>query len=186
MLERYRGLIFGAVIVAIGAGIVSLLAYRPPPVTITIHPPPPTNTPGPVTVYVTGAVATPGAMLILPPGSRVADAIAGAGGFGPEAEQGALNLARFLRDGEQIHIPVRHEPAAAGGEAMVTAEQTINVNIATAEELQRLPGVGPALAQAIIDYRNQHGPYQTLADLDDVPGVGPTRLEQWAGRIRFE
>jgi competence protein ComEA len=140
-------------------------------------------------VYVTGAVFAPGALLTLPPGSRVMEAIDAAGGFSPDADRAALNVARHLRDGEQIHIPSITAPqqAAAGPTSPAAAMVSmINVNIATAEQLQALPDVGPSLAEAIIQYREQHGPFASLDDLDAVPGVGPARIEAWSTLIRFD
>lgn len=188
MLERYKNPIFAAVILALAVGIVAMLTYRPPPVSIAIVPPAPTNTPGPLAVVVTGAVAAPGAMLTLPPGSRVMDAINAAGGFSPDADQAALNVARFLRDGEQIHIPSINAPpqVAAPTSPAAALAAALNVNTATAEQLQILPDVGPALAEAIIQYREQHGPFASLDDLDEVPGVGPARIDAWRDLIRFE
>lgn len=188
MLERFKIPIFVAVILALALGIVALLAYRQPPVSITIVPPAPTTTPGPLSVYVTGAVAAPGALLTLPPGSRVMEAISAAGGFSPDADRSALNVARLLRDGEQIHIPSVNAPPQAAGPISPAAAMAsaLNVNIATAEQLQVLPDVGPSLAEAIIEYREQHGPFASLEDLDQVSGVGPARLEAWRDLIRFE
>lgn len=117
MLERFKYLIFGIVIVAITGGIVALLSYRPPPMVITINPPPPTATlapsntpapsatPGPLRIYVTGAVTNPFNTYTLPRGSRVADAVDAAGGFSPDADRARINLAQPLSDGEQVNVP---------------------------------------------------------------------------------
>src|SRR5258708_39945192 len=107
MIERFRNVIFGGVILAIGAGIVVLMTYKPAPVTITIIPPPPSatpapsNTPGPVTVFVTGDVVSAPANYTLPPGSRVLDAINAAGGVNSDANLSEVNMAQILRDGDQ-------------------------------------------------------------------------------------
>ncbi len=199
MLERYKTVIFAVVIVAIASGIVALLTYRPAPTVITIIPPAPTDTPaptgtpGPLRVYVTGAVARPQKVYEVAPGSRVQDAITAAGGAMPDADLAKLNLARTLRDGEQIEVPrlassTGGDTQAAGGsvKATETPGGPVRINTATAEELQRLPGVGPALAQRIIDYRNEHGPFSSMADLDDVPGIGPTKVKEWEGLIVFD
>src|SRR5690348_13662037 len=112
MLERYRNIIFAVVIVVIVGGILELLSYHPAPVVITIVPPGPTatalpsTTPGPVKVYVTGAVVSNAAVYSLPPGSRVEDAIKAAGGAKPEADLTLVNLAEVLKDGEQVNVPV--------------------------------------------------------------------------------
>ncbi|MCC7210122.1 MAG: ComEA family DNA-binding protein, partial [Anaerolineae bacterium] len=163
MLERYKAPIFAVLIVVLGLGIIILLTYQPTPVSITILPPAPTGTPGPLAVYVTGAVGAPGKMLTLPPESRVIDAIDAAGGFGPDADRAALNVARLLRDGEQIHVPSLNTAPPAADPASAPAQiSALNVNTATAEQLQALPDVGPALAAAIIAYREAHGPFAGL------------------------
>jgi competence protein ComEA len=194
VLERYKHLIFAAVIVAIASGIVALLTYRPAPAVITILPPAPTSTPGPLRVYVSGAVANPQKVYEVEPGSRVQDAITAAGGALPDADLAKINLARVLRDGEQIEVPRLVSSSAdsgtqtAGGSAKATETPggPVHINTATAQELQRLPGVGPAMAQRIIDYRNQHGPFTSMADLDDVPGIGPAKVKEWEGLIVFD
>lgn len=180
---------FLIVAVCIVGGIVLLLATRPQPVEIIIHPPAPTGTtqptatPAPLAVYVTGAVAEPETLYSLPPGSRVSDAVNAAGGALPDADLERVNLAGFLHDGDQIHVPFAEEQAALptpGGSGI------LNVNTATADELDTLPGIGPALAQAIVDYRDANGPFTSLDDLDAVSGVGPALLADLAALIVFE
>jgi competence protein ComEA len=187
MLQR---LLWAALALLVGAGVVVLLAYRPPTVQITLLPPPPTATPAPLEIYITGAVATPEQMLILAPGSRVDEAVKAAGGFSLEADREGVNLAQPLYDGQQVHIPrlgegAKPPPLAATPES-ANAAGLINVNTAEAAELMRLPGVGESLAAAIIAYREANGPFSTLADLDNVAGVGPARLAQWRNLIRFQ
>lgn len=147
---------------------------------------------GEVTVHVTGAVGNPSVQR-LPAGSRVADAVAAAGGASPEADTQSLNLARVLNDGEQVRVPKVGEspPAApAGAEGSQTGAGPgagaapgggpagkVNVNTAEASALETLPGIGPTLAKRIIAYRNEHGPFATVEDLTDVPGIGPAVLE---------
>jgi competence protein ComEA len=194
MLERYRYVIFGLTILAIISGIVALLLNRPTPVTITIIPPaptgtpPPTSTPGPLHIYVTGAVVNPLKVYILPPGSRVQDAITAAGGPLPDADMTRVNLAQVMRDGDQIDVPTLNVNTgrAKGSEATATPNGPVHINTATVEDLERLPGVGPVLAKQIIDYRNEHGPFKSMADLDDVPGIGPAKLKEWEGKIAFD
>jgi competence protein ComEA len=193
MLERYRYVIFGLTMIAIISGVVALLTNRPTPVAITIIPPlptatpPPSATPGPLHIYVTGAVVNPLKVYDLPPGSRVQDAINAAGGALTNADLARVNLAQVMRDGDQIHVPeVNTDRAKSGADGTATPNGPVHINTATAEELQRLPGVGPALAKSIIDYRDQHGPFKRMSDLDDVPGVGPARLKDWEGKIAFD
>jgi competence protein ComEA len=180
---------FVVVVMAIvGAGIV-LLATRPQPAHITVIPPVPTatatpsETPSPVTVYVTGAVAKSGAMIALPPGSRVQQAIDAAGGATSNADLQRVNLAAPVHDGDQVDVPVR---GVAVTRATPSGGQVIHVNTATVEELEMLPGVGPALAQAIVEYRTFHGPFKDLDALDAVDGIGPGLLGKLEPLIAFD
>lgn len=172
------------------AVMLLLLATRPQPVEITILPPAatatalPTPTPAPVTFYVTGAVANPGALLSLPAGSRVEEALVAAGGALPNADLSRVNLAARLRDGDQIHVPALTEPEIALPTA--SGGGLVNVNTATLEELDMLPGVGPVMAQAILDYRAANGPFADLPALDNVDGIGPATLEEIAELVVFE
>ncbi|MBN1484604.1 MAG: helix-hairpin-helix domain-containing protein [Chloroflexia bacterium] len=159
--------------------LAAILVYTP---TAPPSPTPaPSATPAPLFVYVSGAVLRPG-VYALPAGARVVDALEAAGGPTTEADLVYLNLARRVRDEEQIHVPRRGEPTpnlpppppAAG--ASVPPEQPAKVNINTAglAELDGLPGIGPSYAQRIIDYRSSHGPFQTIEEIQNVPGIGPS------------
>lgn len=133
-----------------------------------------------VVVYVSGAVASPG-VLTLPATSRVIDAITAAGGARPEADLESINLARILVDGEQIRVGVVGEsPPPASSAAGPTAGTGTCVRLATAteDELQTLPGIGPALATRIISYRSTHPRLTSVEELDDVPGIGPSLIEK--------
>ena len=151
------------------------------------------TTSGSVVVHVTGAVSRPG-VVTLPPGSRVTDAINAVGGASAEADTQQLNLARVLTDGEQIRVPrigeVLPDPApqpggntapgartAPGKSGDGGASGTVNINTASASELEKLPGIGPALAQRIVEYRDSHGPFASVDSLTDVPGIGKAKLE---------
>ncbi|MGE5598683.1 MAG: helix-hairpin-helix domain-containing protein [Bacteroidota bacterium] len=147
-----------------------------------------------VVVHVCGAVKNPG-VYILPAGSRVYEAIERAGGALPEADQEALNLAAFVRDGEQIRLPRKGESppaaapratAAAAGEhggAAAPRESAprfpLHLNTATAADLQAVPGIGPALAARIVAYRKENGPFAEVDDLVHVPGIGARTLERF-------
>lgn len=134
-----------------------------------------TPTPGALVVYVTGAVVRSGTMLTLPAGSRVGDAIAEAGGLRADADSDAINLSAVLNDGDLVHVP----SVVAGSAPTPTPNRPVlvHVNSATADELAQLPGIGPALAAAIIEYRTMHGPFRSFEELDAVPGLGPAKLD---------
>jgi competence protein ComEA len=136
-------------------------------------------------VYVVGAVHRPG-LYEVPQGSRVADAVARAGGVTRKADPAALNLAAPLADGEQVLVPARLPRAVAAAQgAPVPGVQAgpIQLSSATAEQLDALPGIGPATAQKILDYRAEHGAFPSVEDLDEVPGIGPARVEQLRGLV---
>lgn len=146
-----------------------------------------------VFVHVVGEVHEPG-VVDLPEGARVLDAIEAAGGATLQAGLEAVNLARQVTDGEQIVVPDReaaalpavtpgapNQGAAAGG---VDANGVIDLNRATAEELQQLPKIGPALAERIIEWRETHGPFSSVDQLIDVSGIGEKTLEQFRDRVR--
>jgi competence protein ComEA len=136
-------------------------------------------------VYVVGAVRRPG-LYRLPPGSRVADAVTRAGGATRRADPAALNLAAPVADGQQVLVPARlpRVVAAAQGAPVAGAPVgPVQLSVATAEQLDALPGIGPVTAQKIIDYRAAHGALRSVDDLDDIPGIGPARVEQLRGLV---
>jgi competence protein ComEA len=136
----------------------------------------------PLVVHVVGAVRRPG-LFRLPEGSRVADAVARAGGATRKADLAGLNLAAPLVDGTQVLVPARVGAVEAVESGATTQPgagpaRKVSLSSATAEELDALPGVGPITAQKILDFRAEHGPFASVDDLDAVPGIGPTRIEQ--------
>jgi competence protein ComEA len=137
-------------------------------------------------VQVAGAVRRPG-VYQLPSDARAFQAVLQAGGFAEEADQEAVPLAARLSDGCRLYIPRLGEtmagPAlsadpAAGGSGGTSASGPVSLNSATLEELDSLPGIGPALAQQIISYRDNHGPFTSIDQLGEVSGIGPSKLEQ--------
>lgn len=122
-----------------------------------------------VSVHVAGAVARPG-VYELAAGSRVTDAIAAAGGAVDGAQLDSINLARRVADGEQVRVPTHDDSGASVG---LSADGRININTAQAAQLDDLPGVGPVLADRIVAYRDQHGPFASVAALEAVTGLGP-------------
>ncbi|MBI4935749.1 MAG: helix-hairpin-helix domain-containing protein [Actinobacteria bacterium] len=137
-------------------------------------------------VHVAGAVAHPGVYRVAP-ASRVIDAVDRAGGLAGDAQPDALNLAAPLIDGERVYVPRVGEsvPVAtpAVGEVSDAPAGPVNLNRAEADELDQLPGVGPATAAAIIAHREQHGPFASVDDLADVRGIGPAKLEALRGLV---
>jgi competence protein ComEA len=170
----------------LAAGLLFLLSrpVRGQPVTLQ-----PAPTPLPLVVHVTGSVHLPG-VLSLPAGSRLQDAIEAAGGLKPEADAQALNLAAFLEDGERLYIPsqasaepVDEEPASRSQGLELpepgtpTATGPININSATQDELETLPGIGPTIAQRIILYRETNGAFTSIEDIQMVEGIGQKKFE---------
>ena len=128
-------------------------------------------------VHVTGAVSEPG-LYRLKEGSRVADAVARAGGATTSADTAAVNLAAPLADGMQVLIPSRVAGVAGTAAGTPATAGRVSLNAATVAELDELPGVGPVTAQKIVDYRAAHGGFRTVDDLDAIPGIGPVRIDQ--------
>lgn len=129
-----------------------------------------------VVVAVAGGVRRPG-LFTLPVGSRVADAITAAGGVKPGVSIGLLNLARRLVDGEQVLVGAvaGAQPNQPAGPASGPSSP-LNLNAATLEQLDGLPGVGPVLAQRILDYRTQHGVFRSVEQLREVGGIGEAKF----------
>lgn len=132
-----------------------------------------------VVVHVVGAVRSPG-LYQLPEGSRIDDAIRKAGGARTRADLSLVNLAAPVADGQQILVPSRLGSGAAPGPAAAppVSSGPVNLNTATLEQLDELPGVGPVTAGKILAYREEHGAFQSIDELDAVPGIGPARLEE--------
>jgi competence protein ComEA len=134
-------------------------------------------------VDVAGAVRRPG-LYRLPRGARVDAALAAAGGATPHGDLAAVNLAAPLADGEQIVVPARLVGDVAGVAAAASPSAgPLDLNSATAEQLDALPGIGPATAAKIVAYRQQHGAFHSLAELDAVPGIGAGRIAQLKGLV---
>jgi competence protein ComEA len=165
-MKTFLNITYGVLIGLLAAGIIWLAASRPRGEAVTLLP---TETPGMLTVYISGAVATPG-VYILSEGSRVDAALQAAGGFLPGAEQEKINLAQLLEDGQQINVPGVIDTSHVNG-------GRVNINTATVPELDALPGIGSTTAQSIVDYRLEHGLFQTIQDILNVPGIGTTTFD---------
>ncbi len=147
-----------------------------------------------IVVDVSGKVRDPGVHR-LPAGSRVADALTAAGGVRPGTDTDALNRARFLVDGEQVvvgspalapgagGVPANGAPAGPGG-GPAGAAAPVSLNTATVDQLDTLPGVGPVLAQHILDYRTQHGGFRSVDELREVNGIGDRRFADLRNLVR--
>ncbi|QIK71098.1 hypothetical protein G7070_00845 [Propioniciclava coleopterorum] len=155
--------------------------------------PGPTSSPSPaptLRVHVVGAVAHPG-VVSLPEGARVEDAIAAAGGLLPEAKPGDLNLAEVIADGAQVAVGDAGRPGGevragtgGGGAAPGTPGAKLDLNRATAEQLEALPGVGPVTAAGIMAWRAEHGRFTRVEELQEVDGIGAKTLEKLAPLVR--
>jgi competence protein ComEA len=143
-----------------------------------------------VAVHAAGAVAHPG-LYVLPGGSRVADVVAAAGGPVTDADLDQVNLATKVADGDRVHVPRQGEvvavagPAPEGGGGSPSSKPpSVDLNAASAEQLEDLPGIGPALANAIVDHRTRHGRFRAVDDLLDVRGIGPAKLDGLRDLVR--
>lgn len=184
-----RGLRALAAVAALVVAVAAYLAWQARP---SVEPAPepvpvpvaesgrPVASPSPTTlvVAVTGRVRKPG-LVRLPPGARVADAIEAAGGVLPDTDLSAVNLARKVTDGELIAIGVPGVAAADGPAAGAgPGAGPVNLNTATLAQLDALPGVGPVLAQRILDHRARHGDFRSVGDLRQVEGIGDSKFAQ--------
>lgn len=208
-LDRHRQLIVlsGLGIALIGGGI--FYWQQPAPTAIDILPVTPTATltatptvtptPAPVRVYVTGAIVQAD-VYFLPPGSIVKDLIAAAGGLTPAADIERFNQALELQDQQHIHIPRKGEtdnPPFIQEGSLTTDQVTtgnghpstptlININTASLEQLDTLPGIGPALANKIIEYRQTNGDFKVIEDIIQVNGIGDTKFSELKDLITVE
>ena len=169
------------------AEVIDAVQSSPGASPMPVSPAPTTPTARPVVVHVAGAVVRPG-IVTLTAGARVADAVAAAGGALPGTDTSGVNLARVLVDGEQVLVGL---PAASGAPPAVTATSPVSpdsspldLNTATLDQLQNLPGVGPVLAQRILDWRTANGRFSSVEELQEVSGIGQQRLEDLRTRVR--
>lgn len=191
------GIVFGILCGLLGAGIILVASARPRGQPVKLIPPP---TAAPIIVHVSGAVSQPG-VYTLPRESRVQAALEAAGGILPEANVNAINLAAFIKDGTQLWVPFQtsgppqftprsNTSPVPENEDMEPVYQTqdglININTATQNELEALPGIGPVMAQRIITYREENGPFAHIEDIEKVPGIGPVRFEQMRALITVD
>ena len=154
-----------------------------------------TSQDGGLTVYVTGAVNQPGVVTVAT-GARIADAVNACGGLSPDADGEAINMAQAVKDGQQIRVPAKgaQNAAANGGNNTASAKAggsansadmggLVNINTADEKALDTLPGVGPATAQKIIEYRENEGAFQSPEDIMKVRGIGKAKYEKMKDKI---
>ena len=192
-MKQILNVVIGVVAGFLLAGVILLVVRIPGGNPVVLEPAP---TQAPITVHVIGAVVRPG-VYTFPEGSRVQDAVTAAGGLLAEAEPNQINLAAKLQDGQQLDIPgvggssnstsgstLGSVPPAAGPFTVITTPgaatnnaDLVNINTATLDQLDTLPGIGPTTAQKIIDYRTQHGPFSNIEDIMNVSGIGPATFD---------
>jgi len=196
-LKRYQGYVLLSLAWLVIGGIIVLIIRAPKPAPIEILPPPPTAvpspspTPWPLRVYVSGAVLRPDVYEI-PHGAIAKDAIAAAGGATAEADLEAVNMAQPLSEGMQVHVPRLADqeptpppvslPLLHQTQSSVAPLGSVNINTASSLELEQLPGIGPSLAQKIIDCR----PYGKTEDIIRVTGIGESKYADLEAHITVE
>lgn len=181
MIRRGGTFVAGLLTGLLAAGLVILLTSPKRGQPIVLLPPP---TPHPMQVHISGSVVKPG-VYAMPQGAIVQDALQAAGGPIDGTALDAVNLAQPVHDGERLYFPSQSELATSGATAFPAVieaagegvKDRIDLNRATAPELEMLPGIGPSLAQKIVDFRDQQGPFGSVDDLMDVPGIGPAKME---------
>jgi competence protein ComEA len=176
--------LLGALAGLFAAGLILLAASPPRGEAVVLLPLP---SPVPLVVDVRGEVLRPG-VYQFPPGSRLEDAIQAAGGFTLKAVRTEMNLAALLLDGQQIIVPAQSSGRVIGdpnpgSDAPALPGELININTATLEELDSLPGIGPVLAQSIIDYRTDNGDFLALEEIMNVSGIGQATFDAMQGLI---
>ena len=192
-LDRYRGILFFGLIVVALAAVVLFQILRPSsqPIMLSTATPLPspeaTPTARPLRVYVSGAVQHPD-VYTLPPDSIVKDAVLAAGGPAGDADLDRINLAASVADGQQIYVPRQGEEdlplQTFSGQR--SSDFRVNINTADAAALETLPGIGPALAQRILEHRQAHGPFLRVEDIMEVSGIGKATFEKLSDQITTE
>lgn len=165
-MDRVQWVVAGAVLLVAGAAgwWFGGAPEAPPPLRVVTS-----AEAGTATVHVAGEVAAPGLVQVAS-GSRIADAVAAAGGLLPSADPAGLNLAAPVIDGQQVVVPAQGETEGS------IADGRVHLNSATAIDLERIDGVGPVLAARIVEYREANGPFLVVEDLLDVAGIGEAKL----------
>jgi competence protein ComEA len=192
-LERYRGILFVFLMVVLLAAVVVLQLLRPaahPIILATATPSPSSETTPiahPLRVYVSGAVSRPD-VYTLPPDSIVKDAMMAAGGPTENADLDRINLASPVSDGQHVYVPRLGEvdPPLQPPSDQSAPGRKININTADLATLDTLPGIGPVIAQRILDHRQANGPFDRIEGMMDVPGIGEGTFEKIKDLITTE
>mgnify|MGYP006278175945 CR=1 FL=1 len=188
MEKSWWSLPLGVVLGLLTAGLVLLMSRPSRGASVLLRPPP---TSLPLVIAVDGCIRSPG-VYSLPRGSRVQDAVQAAGGFKAKANSEAVNLAAPLEDGDHLIIPEKGRPAGEGsiyprGNSLSPTATSflfpIEINTASREELEALPGIGPVTAEKIILYREEH-PFTMIEEIQKVPGIGPATYQEIRDLIR--
>jgi competence protein ComEA len=163
----------------LGAGLLIIVGSQPRGEPVTLLPLP---TAAPILVHVDGAVKNPG-VYELEAGSRVQNALEVAGGLLPEAMTAGINFASRLQDGDKVLVPFQVQAGESADNnsssaGIVQVGEYIDLNTASQSDFERLPGVGPQKALAIITYRQEHGAFTQIEQIMNVPGIGPSLFEQ--------
>ncbi|WP_100446333.1 ComEA family DNA-binding protein [Glycomyces xiaoerkulensis] len=176
-----RWVLVAVAVVAAATGLSAMILSWPqsePAATAEVEPTAsPATQPETIVVSVAGAVRRPG-IVELESGSRVADAIAAAGGMAEEADPGFLNLARVVTDGDLVAVPDADSAPETAGSGGAAASALVNPNVADERTLTTLNGIGPVLAERIVAHREANGSFQSVEELADVQGIGPSLLDQ--------
>ncbi len=175
-------MLLGVLLGLLVSAAIWLTIRSPQGVPVVLIPPP---TKLPLLVDVSGAVAHPG-VYPLQHGARVKDALSAAGGMTGDADTKRVNLAAFVRDGEKILVPDKHSAPADISIATDGEQVLININTASQSLLEDLPGIGPVTAKSIIQYREEHGPFENIEDICNVPGIGPATFENLKDSITVD
>ena len=141
-----------------------------------------------ITIYVTGAVNKPG-LVKVPDGARAAEAVNACGGLLPTADSEKINLAQALKDGQQLNVPeknrsnVKSDPSKIDKSKAGESSEMVNINTADEKALDTLPGVGPAMAKRIIEFRETEGAFQSIEDIKKVRGIGDAKFAKMKDKI---
>jgi competence protein ComEA len=187
-MKSWQHILLGALLGLLCSAVIYLIAVPPKGNPIILQPLP---TPAPIVVYIRGAVHQPG-IYALSSSSRVNDAITAAGGFLDTADENSINLAQKVSDGDRIDVLLKGEtrvilaPVESGSTVDASPSFPININTASQNLLETLPGIGPTRASEIISYREANGSFMTIEDLKRVPGIGDGTFKQIQGMISVD